>query len=387
MRAGLLLAAVLALCSGAAAAKDKPARPGAGDRRIAIDERGLWAEADEFERQVKTSKLLIAHPEINAYLRHVTCRTVGEQACAGIRIYLVRIPAMNAAMYPNGMMLVYTGLLLRMHSESELAAILGHEVAHFERRHSLQALRKRRDAMSWAAWMTVASSLTVYPTNFFGTFLADYFSFSRDQEREADLDGLRAMGAGGYRAMSASSVWLHAREEQDAQAAGLGVKSLKDRDYGLFASHPMDAERMTYLAREGQAIERKDAFEGIEEYRTAMAPIWSMLIDDQIKLNDFGASEYILANLARGNWTGPLLFARAELHRAQRNASDLRTAETLYRQAIVRDDAPDGTWRGLGLLLSRIGQDAEARDLLREYLRRRPDAPDRAMLTAMIEGQ
>lgn len=353
---------------------------------IGTDEKGVWAEAEEDERELKTSKLVIRDPGVNAYLRAVLCRTIGEASCANVRIYLVRIPDFNASMSPNGTLRIHTGLLLRVRDEAELAAVLSHEFTHFEHRHGLNGLKKRREAASWGAWLTVASGLTSQPRNYFPTFLAAYYSYGRDQERDADLSGLKLLNSAGYRTMAASSIWLRLREEKDAQAAALGVRSLKDRDYGPFLSHPMDVERMTYLAREAQAMGTDKSFEGLTEFRQAMAPIWPMLIDDQIRLNDFGASEYLLANLARGDWTGPLLYARAELYRARAKGGDLLTAETLYRQAIVGGDAPAGAWRGLGLTLTRTGNLADARSAISEYLKHNPEAPDRAMLSAIAEG-
>ena len=386
---GRMLLAAMLIASAAQASEPTPTgSPSApGYQPIGKDEQGLWAEADEQERELKTSKLVIRDPAVNAYLRRVLCRTVGDAACASVRLYLLRVPAYNADMASNGVLRIYSGLLLRVRDEAELSAVLGHEFTHFENRHGVSGLRRQRSATSWGAWLTVASFASDRPHNYMPDFLAAYYSHTRSQEREADLGGLQRMSAAGYRPMAASSIWMHMRDEKDAQANALGVRSLKDSDYGPFASHPMDVERMTYLAREGQALEAGSAdFDGLEEYRAGLAPIWPMLIDDQIKLNDFGGSEFVLENLARGNWTGPLLYARAELYRARGGVADRLTAETLYRQAIVRTDAPASTWRGLGLVLLHNGRADEGRAMLRSYLERVPDAPDRALLQGMADG-
>ena len=107
--AGLLLAAPLA------ASEPKPAgSPSApGYQPIGRDEQGLWAEAEEGERELKTSRLVIREPSVNAYLRRVLCREVGDAACASVRLYLVRAPIFNADMGPSGVLRVYSGLLLR----------------------------------------------------------------------------------------------------------------------------------------------------------------------------------------------------------------------------------------------------------------------------------
>lgn len=384
-----LLAALLCAATVAGAAEPKPSgSPSAPNYRpVGRDEQGLWAEADEAERELKTSKLVIREPQVNAYLRRVLCREVGTASCASVRLYLLRVPVSNASMAPNGVLQVYSGLLLRIRDEAELAAILGHEFTHFENRHSLAGLRKQRSATSWGAWLTVASFAGDRPRNFMPDFLASYFTYSRGQEREADLGGLQRLSSAGYRPMAASTIWMRMREEKDAQVRGLGVRSRKDTDYGPFASHPMDLERMTYLARAGQGLSTTAAaFDGADEYSAALAPIWPMLIDDQIKLNDFGGSDYLLDSLARGHWTGPLLYARGELYRTRDKRGDKLTAETLYRQAIVCADAPAAAWRGLGLVLLRNGRADEGKAMLRTYLARSPDAADRAVLQALADG-
>jgi predicted Zn-dependent protease len=384
----IALLGAMAAMAGAAEPKPSGSPAAPGYQPIGRDEQGLWAEADEAERELKTSKLVIREPTVNAYLRRVLCREVGDTGCASVRLYLLRVPVSNASMTANGVLEIYSGLLLRIRDEAELAAILGHEFTHFENRHSLAGLRKQRSATSWGAWLTVASFAGDRPHNYMPDFLATYFAYSRGQEREADLGGLRRLSSAGYQPMAASTIWMRMREEKDAQVRGLGVKSRKDTDYGPFASHPMDLERMTYLAREGQGLSTTGAaaFDGADEYSAALAPIWPMLIDDQIKLNDFGGSDYVLNSLARGHWTGPLLYARGELYRARDKRGDKLTAEALYRQAIVCADAPAATWRGLGLVLLRNGRADEGRAMLRTYLARSPDAVDRAVLQAMVDG-
>ncbi len=393
MKGGWLRGAALcglALACGAANAKD-PVPSGspsaAGYQPMGRDEQGLWAQVDEVERDLKASKLIIRDPEILGYLRTVVCRVAGEDHCGSARIYLVRNAAFNAGMYPNGMMVVNTGLLLRSRDEAQLAAVLGHEFGHFELRHGLEGHRNLRNALSWGAWLSVISGGAGYGQNLTAAFLAAHFKFSRDQEHAADLAGISYMGAHGYRTSAAGDVWAQLREEEDAHAAALGVRSKKDAYRGPFASHPIDAERMLYLREAAKTTGAANSFEGRREYRQAIAPLWPMLIDDQIKLNDFGASEYLLKNLADGDWSGPLLFARGELYRSRGQPGDFAQAIEFYRAAAVLPDAPAGTWRGLGLALARAGDSAGAKTAIAEFLRRNPDAPDKSMLAMIGESE
>ncbi|MDB5686120.1 MAG: peptidase, partial [Rhizorhabdus sp.] len=82
-----------------------------------VDERGLWMDADENERQLRDSTLVIREEGLNRYLKDVLCRTVGADRCKGVRIYVVEVPAFNANMAPNGTMQVWTGMLLRVQNE------------------------------------------------------------------------------------------------------------------------------------------------------------------------------------------------------------------------------------------------------------------------------
>ncbi|MFZ1477894.1 MAG: peptidase M48, partial [Sphingorhabdus sp.] len=77
------------------------------------DERNLWRTMDEYEGNIRHSPLLIADAELNDYVRSVLCRAVGAEKCSAVRIYILRTPQFNAAMAPNGMMVVWSGLLLR----------------------------------------------------------------------------------------------------------------------------------------------------------------------------------------------------------------------------------------------------------------------------------
>src|SRR3546814_9057013 len=70
----------------------------------------------------------------------------------------------------------------------------------------------------------------------------------------------------------------------------------------------------------------------------ALAPWLPTFLDDQIKLNDFGASDHIIAALAEHGWTAPLLLARGDLYRAHGNPRDLVVAAEFYGKAVERSE-------------------------------------------------
>ena len=397
-----LLCAALASPAGAAVPANKPvtaklALPlpsSAGYQPQDKLEQGLWFEMDEQERLLRQSKFLVTDPALNAYVRGVMCRTVGEARCAATRLYIVRTPYFNASMAPNGTTIVYTGLFLRMRDEAQLAAVLGHEYTHFEQRHTLRLfkdIRAKTDALSWMSFI---------PIPYLGmlsqiALIGGIYSFSRDMEREADTGSLGELVRAGYDPREAAAIWEQLGAENDATAKVRGHKSRKDKNGGMFATHPKSTERMQSLRDKAAALaaQSKNSAEPgatrAAEYRAALNDWWPKLIDDQIKLQDFGGTEYLLNTLAGSDpagWTPELLYAKAELHRSRGAAGDFELAVTAYEAAITSGATLPETWRGLGLARLRLGQAEAGRAALRDYLAKRPNAEDALILASMAQG-
>jgi beta-barrel assembly-enhancing protease len=347
------------------------------------EERGIWMQAEEYERNLKHSTFVMRDPALNAYVRDVFCRTVGQAECKDVRIYLVRTPEFNASMYPNGLMQVYSGLLLRSRNEAQMAAILGHEYTHYSNRHSLQFQRDAKKKLGALAFLSVLDGGLLTGTLLVGGL----FQNSREMEAEADAGSIPMLVRAGYNPRAASLVWEQLRAEMDATALARGKKSRKDKDGGLFASHPPTAERVTVL----KALAEKVTLpappnDRRSEYRTALASFWADFVDDQIKLNDFGATEFLLSSLASEGWTSELHYARGELYRSRGRPEDLPKAAGFYRQAIALGAAPPEAWRGLGLALLRSGTAEEGKAALKDYLVKKPGASDRAMMNMLAGG-
>jgi Zn-dependent protease with chaperone function len=346
-----------------------------------VDERGIWMEADERERVQRDSRSLIKNPALNAYVRGVLCRTVGEDRCRSVRLYIDEVPAFNAYMTPNGAMVVWTGLLLRVRSEAELGAILGHEFGHFELRHSLKDFKSQRtgtDVMAWASILIRNSANIQY------SVVGQMYAFSRDQEREADMTGFQYLARSQYPSSAAADVWEHVMGEADATAIGRRGRAQHKYVAGVFATHPTDLARATYLR--AASIEAHDVKPAVvDTHQAAMAKWLPIFLNDQIKLNDFGGSEYLLGYLAEGGgWTTPLLCGRGDLYRERGNPRDLVSAAQFYQEAITKGDAPPEAYRGLGLALLRSQQVAEGQAALATYLRLKPAATDAALIATLI---
>ena len=397
-RRSLLLgggAAAAALHTGIASARVRPADMvpliGPGFRPIDKDEQGLWHEMDRVEEEIAGSNLLITDPKLTGYLRDLI-GTVGGPAAKDFRIYLARIPDFNAMMFPTGFAVVFSGLLLRMRNEAQLAGVIAHESGHFLRRHMIRSWRDERrktDIFSIGAMVAGIGGAGA------GVYLGDYvqlaqlgtilslFKYSRDMEAEADAMGARLIAGAGYDPIEMATIWLQLIGEERSSASYRG----KHRQHGsIFDSHPSDDARMADLRAD--ALDLKVPGKVYDNHRArylaTIGPIRQMLLDDQVKLNDPGASQYVIETLAIDGWNGLLRFYEGEVWRLRnRKGDDVRAAQS-YAAAVVYPDAPADAWRWHGISLMKAGRSGEAKVAFSKYLTMKPNAPDAAWVRQMI---
>ena len=119
-----------AMTTGVAHARIRPSDMtpliGPGFRPTDEDEKGIWQLMDRAEEEIAGSNLLVKDPELTSYLQGII-GSVGGPAAKDMRIYLARIPEFNAMMFPTGFAVVFSGLLLRMRNEAQLAGVIAHE--------------------------------------------------------------------------------------------------------------------------------------------------------------------------------------------------------------------------------------------------------------------
>ncbi|MBA3666313.1 MAG: M48 family metalloprotease [Sphingomonas sp.] len=374
--------------------KDMTPLIGPGYRAQDVDEKGLWQQMERIEEEVAGSNLLIKDPALTRYLGTLI-GNVGGPAAKDMRIYLARIPEFNAVMFPTGFAVVFSGLLLRMRNEAQLAGVIAHESAHFLRKHQLRQWRdvkRKTDIFSFLAMGAgVAGGVTgVYAGDLvrlaqFGTILS-LLKYNRVLEAEADAMGVRLLAEAGYDPMAMSETWQQLIGELDLSAKYR--RKHRDRDFSLFSTHPNPESRMADL--KVSAVEVRQPGRSYDPYRDRylgqLAGIRPTLLDDQVKLNDPGASQYVINTLAKDGWNGLLRFHEGEVWRLRgRKVDEVRAAQG-YAAAIAYPDAPPDAWRWHGIMLMKAGRQAEARVAFARYLAMAPSAPDAALIRQMMTG-
>ena len=398
-RRGLLAAGGVlgaSLATGVANARVRPQDMvpliGPGFRPTDADEKGLWQQVERIEEEIAGSNLVIKGTGVDGYLRDLIGK-VGGPAAKDMRIYLVRVPEFNAMMFPTGFSVVFSGLLLRSRSEAQLTGVIAHEAAHFLRRHMIRSWRdmKRKSdifAIGAMALGVGGAGAGVYTGDIaqlaqLGTILS-LLRYSRVLEAEADAMGAKLMADAGYPPIEMANTWQQLIGELELSAKYR--RKPRERDLSLFQTHPLPESRMRDLRITGAELmvpgRRYD--DGRARYLQAIAPIRQMLLDDQVKLNDPGSSQYIINTLARDGWNGLLRFYEGEVWRLRgRPGDDVRAAQS-YAVAVAYPDAPADAWRWHGLSLIKAGRKAEARNALTRYLTMNPQAPDAPFIRQMI---
>ena len=391
MLLGGLGCACCAGLAGPAQARIRPAdmRPliGAGHRPTDKDEQGLWQQYERVEEEIAGSNLLVRDPALAAYLGRVAAR-VGGPAASDLRVYVAHIPEFNAFMAPTGFMVVFSGLLLRMRDEAQLAGVVAHEAGHFLRRHQIRMWRDLKRKTAALNFLGMAAGLGYGATGIYAGDLVrlvhlggilSIFSYSRELEAEADAMGLRQIAAAGYDPVAMPQTWQQLIEEIRASAA-MRRKRPK-RGYSLLATHPAPERRMVDLRASAAEVTTPGAAERARDrYLGALGAHRRTFLDDQVKLNDPGASLYILRNLAKDGWNGLLRYNEGEVWRLRGQRGDDALAGQSYAAAIAYPDAPPEAWRAHGYQLLKHGRRDEGQVALRRYLALAPSAPDSAMI-------
>jgi predicted Zn-dependent protease len=363
-----------ALFGGAASGQDKWEMPGRFSRPdAATDEGGLWSIMDREETKLRRSPFALRDAKLQAYIQDIACR-LGGTHCPDVRVHLVNTPLFNASMAPNGMMQVWTGLMLRVDNEAQLAAVLGHEMGHYLSRHSVERLRdvKSRSAVG----------------QFFGMFglvgalgqlglVAGMFAYGREHERDADAIGVTLMTSAGYDAAEAGKVWENLLLEIRARPGG-------ESSSPFFATHPPADERREALAKLAQASPGGSANE--EAWRAAVKPYLHQWLSDELKRGQHEESLALLSRLlGRAPHSAEHLWARGEVYRLRAKEADMDLAIADYLNAVTAGGEPAETHRGLGMVYRARKNAAEARSSFGRYLDAAPQAPDAAMIRSYLE--
>ena len=165
---------------------------------------------------IRRDRSMVDDTELTDYLNNLGYRLVASSAenRQDFEFFVLRDSTLNAFALPGGFIGVHTGLVLAAQSESELAAVLGHEIAHVTQRHLARIIAKQeQSAVTSLAALAVAilaarsnpqvANAAIATAQ--ATSIQTQLDFTREHEREADRIGLQTLTQAGFDPRGAAS--------------------------------------------------------------------------------------------------------------------------------------------------------------------------------------
>ena len=194
-----------------------------------------------YVQQINQQLPIIQDPELNRYVNVLgdsIARLTSRSDLPEWRFYIVDSKEVNAFAVPGGFVYVNRGLIERTQKMDQLAGVLGHEIGHVVRRHSIKQMQQQQGAN---IGVTLACVLTSICNNQAGQAAiqvggtALFAKFSRQDEAEADEEGVRNTVRAGISPNGMPEMFQILIDERQANPSS--VES-------WFATHPLEEDRI-----------------------------------------------------------------------------------------------------------------------------------------------
>lgn len=436
----VLLAVLLAACAQPSlrTIEEEAWRERPGEDVLGASEADLALVGERLAARRRCSPLRVEDARLEQTIRAVACRLDAER-CPRLEVQLWNSPLPAMAVWPNGLLELSTGTLLRVVDEGELAALLAHALAHDRLGHRAQAVKAAQRAL-WPRTtrigmverpdVAVPGSPFALPT-YAASVVAGYWRvtgatagamlgaagmplyapmvpfvpifvlggaatalpvpidvdleiaqlpFAPALEIEADREAAVLLERAGFDASVAAPLWARLVHERAVEVRAPDERPLID-------IHPVDPQRLgARTAPVGiRTTARTRREEGWSAVLAARRPAW---LAREIGRGNGSASLALVDDLLAREPAAPdLSWAQAELLRRRGEAADLEAARASLERLVREPRAPAAAWRSLGLVHDRQGRHAMAAAAYREFLARAPSAPERALLEYRVANE
>lgn len=215
--------------------------------------------------ELRKQGVVVEDPELNEYIQNIGNRLVVGSTDSGRRyqFFLVRDDSINAFALPGGYIGVHTGLIARTQTESELASVLAHEVAHVQQNHiarryeaasgnSLKTLGILLGAIAIAAAGGDSDDVAGAMMLGQGMAIQEQINYTRSQETEADRVGLGILANADFNPQGMVSFFQTMQQYERLQ---------NSRMPEFLMTHPLSTTRVVEAAQRVQAMSRRPAEE------------------------------------------------------------------------------------------------------------------------------
>ena len=387
----------------------------------------LLSEIKLLDERFEKEGAVYHDPALDAYLTRVGMAIVPHKKLENVewKFRALRDPVPNAFALPNGSIYVNTGLLGLLDDENQLAAVLAHEVTHVAHRHTYlrnRSVRKKVLAINiintigtWnpitgTAGMAINLIATVSP---FMLALSVY-GYTRDQEKDADLGGLKIASAAGFVPDGMPNSFRAMQKDIEGEQIG-----------SFYSDHPKLQERVNYtsssIATNARKLSDDEAKTARTDYLAVMEAVDRHNVELAINEGRFRSAVFVSQKLVQLRPdSSENVFYLAESYRtlgprnaeltreqltsgAKKKAAKTRSKRTLEEidAELLKTPAGQEAWkvnsekaeqlfmrarelnrlnanarRGLGMLYERLNRKDEAANEYAAYLELAPNAVD-----------
>ncbi len=194
----------------------------------------------EYSQQINAQLPIIRDPEVNRYINLLGDQIASHTSRADLdwHFFVVDSKEVNAFAVPGGYVYVNRGLIERTTAMDELAGVLGHEIGHVVRRHTIKQMEQAQGAnvgVTLACVLTniCASQAAGALINVGGTAL--FARFSRNDEAEADQEGVVNTVRSGISPQGMVTMFEKLLQERKTRPSAVE---------GWFATHPLEEDRI-----------------------------------------------------------------------------------------------------------------------------------------------
>jgi predicted Zn-dependent protease len=316
-----------------------------------------------FMRQIRQAGMVLDDEEATSYLEALGHKLAihSENPGFGFTFFLVDDASINAFAGPGGYIGANVGLFLAAESESELAGVMAHEIAHITQRHLARAFQAQErmslpttaailaailigattDPAAGAAAMTAASAAGIQ----------HQINFTRANEKEADRVGIQTLADAGFDPYGMPMFFE--RLQKNSKLYGT-------RPPEFLSTHPVTINRIS------EAAARAETYPKVKEYTN----LDFLLLQAKLRVNNFDNPKQVLADVRRyeGNSGGKSAVEQYEF--ALLLSKNEQHSEALpIMQKLQRNDPDRITYRlALARILRASGQEREALDVYKDSL-------------------
>ena len=352
----------------------------ANEFTIEEDEKRLWQNSKKEQEKLNQSEILYRDKDLKNYIDAVVSRLIRHEVYEkiAIEVHIIKNPYLNAFAFPNGSIYIHTGILAKINNEAELALLIAHEIIHITNRHALKSFRNFKNKSAVFAGINSTLGGLVLPSMLgeIGTKAA-ITGYSRDIEREADIEGIILTQKAGYNIEEGAKLFIHLKKEREEE-------NIKEPFF--FGTHPRIKERIEnydeFIKSNPEQSAEGEINKEIFLPKTLKLILFNVKLDQKLGRFD-NAHNGIKKYLSMDPTNAEAYYILGENYR-QQDSKNIEQAKENYLIASTLDPSYSEPHKRLGMIFYKSGEDELALIHLKSYLNLSPEADDKAYIELYV---